>query len=83
MTFDASLLHLVVYFLQTAVQPLKDGADLRDGVQVALATFKDSCCLGPIANLKQCIRLLSSRIANSGELVSLSYSMQGEVSETY
>ncbi|BFZ05126.1 hypothetical protein BsWGS_08165 [Bradybaena similaris] len=63
---------------KTAVQPLKDGADLRDGVQVALATFKDSCCLGPIANLKQCIRLLSSRIANSGELVSLSYSMQGE-----
>ncbi|NP_001191617.1 phospholipase C [Aplysia californica] len=61
-----------------AIQPLREGTDLRDNVQLSLATFKDSCCLAPIANLKQCIRLLSSRIANSGESVSLSYSMRGD-----
>ncbi|GFO50682.1 phosphoinositide phospholipase c [Plakobranchus ocellatus] len=61
-----------------AIQPLREGTDLRDNVQLALATFKDSCCLAPIANLKQCIRLLSSRISTSAEHVSLSYVMRGE-----
>ncbi|CAL1548507.1 unnamed protein product [Lymnaea stagnalis] len=63
---------------KVAVQPLRDGTDLRDNLHLALGTFKDSCCLAPIANLKQCIRLLSSRIANSGESVSLAYAMKGE-----
>ncbi|GFS05554.1 phosphoinositide phospholipase C [Elysia marginata] len=63
---------------QMAIQPLKEGTDMRDNVHLALATFKDSCCLAPIANIKQCIRLLSSRIATSAEHVSLSYVMRGE-----
>ncbi|XP_055899262.1 inactive phospholipase C-like protein 2 isoform X5 [Biomphalaria glabrata] len=63
---------------KTAAQPLRDGSDLRENLHFALSTFKDACCLAPIANLKQCIRLLSSRIANSGESVTLSYTLKGE-----
>jgi len=69
------------YFLfQTAIQPLRDGTDLRDNVQTALADFKETCGLSPIANIKQCIRLLSTRISSSSEQGSLNLYMNGEVS---
>ncbi|XP_046546164.1 LOW QUALITY PROTEIN: inactive phospholipase C-like protein 2 [Haliotis rubra] len=62
---------------KVAIQPLRDGTDLRDNVQLALSGFKETCGLPPIANIKQCIRLLSTRITNSGEQ-SLTYVMKGE-----
>ncbi|ESO87010.1 hypothetical protein LOTGIDRAFT_51557, partial [Lottia gigantea] len=61
-----------------AIQPLRDGTDLRDDVQISLAAFKETCGLAPIANIKQCIRLLATRIANCGEQSSLTYVMKGE-----
>ncbi|XP_055957983.1 inactive phospholipase C-like protein 2 isoform X2 [Patella vulgata] len=63
---------------KAAVQPLRDGTDLRDDVQISLAAFKETCGLAPIANIKQCIRLLATRIANTGEQSSLTYVMKGE-----
>lgn len=63
---------------KVAIQPLRDGVDLRDSVQIALATFKENCGLASISNIKQCIRMLASRITNSGENVSLQLIMKGE-----
>ena len=63
------------------MQPLRDGTDLRDNVQVALAAFKENCGLAPIANLKQCIRMLASRIATSCQGVTLQLVMKAEVGE--
>lgn len=64
---------------RVATTPLREGADLRDGVLVALANFKEACGLSAISNIKQCIRLLSTRIANSGDHATLNYVMHGEV----
>ncbi|WAR03454.1 PLCL2-like protein, partial [Mya arenaria] len=61
-----------------AIQPLRDGTDLRDNVQTALADFKEMCGLSPIANLKQCIRLLNTRVSSSSEQGVLNLYMQGE-----
>ena len=69
--------------LQVAIQPLRDGTDLRDNVQVALAVFKENCGLAPISNVKQCIRMLSTRIASSCENVTLQLIMKGEVGMPY
>ncbi|PVD33909.1 hypothetical protein C0Q70_05171 [Pomacea canaliculata] len=63
---------------RVATTPLREGADLRDGVLVALANFKEACGLSAISNIKQCIRLLSTRIANSGDHATLNYVMHGE-----
>ncbi|KAJ8299405.1 hypothetical protein KUTeg_023465 [Tegillarca granosa] len=63
---------------KVAIQPLRDATDLRDGVQIALAEFKETCGLSPIANIKQCIRLLATRVANSSENASLNLSMKGD-----
>ncbi|KAL5007407.1 hypothetical protein ScPMuIL_016213 [Solemya velum] len=56
---------------KVAIQPLRDGTDLRDNVQIALANFKEICGLSPIANIKQCIRLLASRVAILGDQCTL------------
>ncbi|KAL3841874.1 hypothetical protein ACJMK2_019969 [Sinanodonta woodiana] len=61
-----------------AVQPLRDGTDLRDSAQIALAEFKESCGLSPIANIKQCIRLLGTRVSNSCEQATLRFYMNSE-----
>ncbi|CAH1787304.1 unnamed protein product, partial [Owenia fusiformis] len=52
---------------KTAVQPLRDSTDLRDHVQIALAFFKEQCGLATNTNLKQCMRILSTRVHNSQE----------------
>ena len=65
---------------KVAIAPLREGTDLRDNVQVAFAGFKEACGLAPISNIKQCIRLLATRIANSGDHATLNYVMRGEVS---
>ena len=62
-----------------AIQPLRDGTDLRDNVQVALSTFKENCGLAPISNVKQCIRMLATRIQGLGEGVSLQLLMRAKV----
>nr|KAG5699416.1 hypothetical protein BaRGS_016262 [Batillaria attramentaria] len=66
---------------KVAISPLREGTDLRDNVQVALANFKEACGLAPISNIKQCIRLLATRIANSGDAATLNYVMRGELIE--
>lgn len=71
---------IVLVTMQAASQPLRDSTDLRDNVHVALANFKETCGLAPIANVKQCIRLLATRIANLVEPTSLVMTMKGEVS---
>ena len=67
---------------KAAMQPLRDGLDLRENVQIAMATFQQNCGLGPIANMKQCIRTLVSRIQNSCDNVTLQLAMRSNVSET-
>jgi hypothetical protein len=66
---------------QVAIQPLRDGTDLRDNVQTALADFKETCGLSPIANIKQCIRLLGTRVSNASESASLIFHVDGEVGQ--
>ena len=68
---------------KVAIAPLREGTDLRDSVQFAFASFKEACGLAPISNIKQCIRLLATRIANSGDHATLNYVMRGEVSSVY
>ena len=67
--------------LQVAIQPLRDGTDLRDNVQITLAEFKETCGLSPIANIKQCFRLMGTRLSNSTEQANLTLIMRGEVSQ--
>ncbi|KAJ8415058.1 hypothetical protein AAFF_G00007560 [Aldrovandia affinis] len=50
------------YALRPASAPLKEAADLREGVQNALESFKEQCGLPPVAKLKQCIQCLASRL---------------------
>lgn len=78
--FRVTFKNLMIIYLQVAIQPLRDGTDLRDNVQVALAMFKENCGLAPISNIKQCIRMLVSRIAGSSEEASLQLIMRAEVS---
>ncbi|XP_041365135.1 inactive phospholipase C-like protein 2 isoform X2 [Gigantopelta aegis] len=63
---------------KVAIQPLREGTDLRDNVQFALSNFKEKCGLSPIANIKQCIRLLATRIHHTVEHVTLTYIMRGD-----
>ncbi|XP_048779849.2 inactive phospholipase C-like protein 1 isoform X2 [Ostrea edulis] len=63
---------------KVAIQPLRDGTDLRDNVQITLADFKETCGLSPIANIKQCFRLMSTRLSNSTEQANLSLIMSGD-----
>lgn len=67
--------------LQVAIQPLRDGTDLRDNVQITLAEFKETCGLSPIANIKQCFRLMGTRLSNSTEQANLTLIMRGEVNQ--
>ena len=69
--------------MQVAIQPLRDGTDLRDNVQIALAMFKENCGLAPISNIKQCIRMLVTRISASSDNASLQLVMKGEVSPAH
>ncbi len=59
---------------------LRDGTDLRDNVQISLAMFREHCGLAPIANLKQCIRILVTRLSTSSETASLRLSVKEDVS---
>ncbi|XP_078331805.1 inactive phospholipase C-like protein 2 [Crassostrea virginica] len=63
---------------KVAIQPLRDGTDLRDNVQITLAEFKETCGLSPIANIKQCFRLMGTRLSNSTEQANLTLIMRGE-----
>ena len=56
---------------QSALQHLKEATDLRENVMTSMTRFKEACGLASIANLKQCIRLLSTRLAGSSEAVAL------------
>ncbi|XP_013409003.1 inactive phospholipase C-like protein 2 [Lingula anatina] len=56
---------------KSGVQSLADAADLRDGVLIALEAFKETCSQASTANLKQCIRVLSSRIQSSADQASI------------
>ncbi|XP_060068281.1 inactive phospholipase C-like protein 2 [Ylistrum balloti] len=63
---------------KTSIPPLRECTDLREDVQVALSEFKEACGLSPIANIKQCIRLLATRVSNATEQSSLSVIIKGE-----
>ncbi|XP_031575010.1 inactive phospholipase C-like protein 1 isoform X2 [Actinia tenebrosa] len=63
---------------KSAIQPLRDGADLRDNLLTALSNFKEICGVAPRANLKQCIRLLASRLETVTETVHLELLMKDE-----
>ncbi|XP_041964406.1 inactive phospholipase C-like protein 2 [Alosa sapidissima] len=47
---------------KTATLPLREATDLRENVQNAIVSFKELCGLSAVANLKQCILALSSRL---------------------
>lgn len=72
---------LLTFIYQNATQPLKDCTDLRDDVHIALAEFKETCGLSSIANVKQCIRLLATRVSNAAEQSSLTVTLNEEVIE--
>ncbi|KAJ8048661.1 Inactive phospholipase C-like protein 2 [Holothuria leucospilota] len=56
---------------KNAITPFRESFELRDKVQSAVRAFKESCGLASIANLKQCIRVLSSRAVAATEPVQL------------
>ena len=64
---------------KTATQPLREGTNLRDSVLVALSSFRLNCGLGQTSNIKQCLRMLASRLQSSGENVTLQQSVKDEV----
>lgn len=61
-----------------AIQPLRDGTDLRENVQASLGNFREICGVAPRSNLKQCIRLLTSRLDTSSEFIALNLVMKDE-----
>ncbi|KAJ8350466.1 hypothetical protein SKAU_G00255960 [Synaphobranchus kaupii] len=52
------------YALRPAAAPLKEAADLREGMKNAVEGFKEQCGLPPVAELKKCIQSLVSRLHN-------------------
>ncbi|OCT74144.1 inactive phospholipase C-like protein 2 isoform X1 [Xenopus laevis] len=48
---------------KTAIQPIRDATDLRENMQNTVVSFKELCGLSPVANLRQCIMALSTRLA--------------------
>lgn len=48
-----------------ASQPLREATDLRENMQNSIALFKELCGLSAVANLKQCILALSSRLTGT------------------
>lgn len=63
---------------KVAIQPLRDGTDLRENVQTSLGNFREICGVAPRSNLKQCIRLLASRLESTSELIALKLVMKDE-----
>lgn len=61
-----------------AIQPLREGTDLRENVQTALGNFREICGVAPRSNLKQCIRLLTSRLESTSEFIALNLVMKDE-----
>ena len=70
---------LKLLFHQVSVSPLRDCTDLRDAVQVALAGFKETCGLAPFSNVKQCVRMLATRIHTLCGGATMELTMKGEV----
>ena len=68
---------------KVAVPVLKDGTDLREAVHSALASFRENCGAAAFSNIKQCIRVLASRIQTSCEGVQLCLLMKDEVRSAY
>ncbi|XP_071795751.1 inactive phospholipase C-like protein 2 isoform X2 [Asterias amurensis] len=64
---------------KASLAPLKEGSELRENVQNAMTRFKEACGLASIANLKQCIRLLATRLAGSSDTVTLRLSMKDDL----
>ncbi|XP_077861645.1 inactive phospholipase C-like protein 2 [Saccoglossus kowalevskii] len=50
---------------KVAIQPLREATDLRENVQTTMTRFKEMCGLASIANIKQCIRVLATRLQTS------------------
>ncbi|XP_068708108.1 inactive phospholipase C-like protein 1 [Montipora foliosa] len=63
---------------KVAIQPLRDGTDLRENVQASLGNFREICGVAPRSNLKQCIRLLASRLCSTSEFMALKLVMKDE-----
>ncbi|XP_066300455.1 inactive phospholipase C-like protein 1 [Branchiostoma lanceolatum] len=51
-----------------ATPPLQEAAKLRENVQVAMTTFKESCGVPQISTLMQCVRTLISRFTATGDV---------------
>ncbi|XP_028399821.1 inactive phospholipase C-like protein 2 [Dendronephthya gigantea] len=63
---------------KTAIQPIRDGTDLRENVQNALGALKETCGVAPRSNIKQCLRLLASRLEASSQTVNLTLTMDDQ-----
>ncbi|XP_028674029.2 inactive phospholipase C-like protein 2 [Erpetoichthys calabaricus] len=50
---------------KNAIQPLKEGTDLRENMQNAIVPFKELCGLSAVSNPMQCILALSARLMSS------------------
>ncbi|XP_071853664.1 inactive phospholipase C-like protein 2 isoform X2 [Apostichopus japonicus] len=58
---------------KNAIAPFRESFELRDKVQSSCQSFKDSCGLASIANLKQCTRVLASRAVTAGVKLRLNW----------
>ncbi|XP_063957032.1 inactive phospholipase C-like protein 2 [Lytechinus pictus] len=63
---------------KTALQPLREAIDLRENIQCTMLSFKESCGLATMANLKQCVRSLFNRLAKTTEQVSIMVEVDGD-----
>ncbi|XP_021359616.1 inactive phospholipase C-like protein 1 [Mizuhopecten yessoensis] len=66
-----------------SIQPLRDAMDMREDVQNDLQTFKEKCGLSPIANIKQCIRFLATRVSNNSQHASIYFLSTQEREQCY
>ncbi|KAK6327798.1 hypothetical protein J4Q44_G00034440 [Coregonus suidteri] len=48
-----------------AAPPLKEATDLRENMQNSVAVFRELCGVSAVANLKQCVLALGSRVAGA------------------
>ncbi|KAI4881856.1 hypothetical protein NFI96_000507 [Prochilodus magdalenae] len=83
-TMRILLIKAVDEVFKTATQPLREATDLRENMQNALVSFKELCGLSAVANLKQCILALSSRLigADNNPVVLFNLKDQYPIMET-
>ncbi|XP_030639968.1 inactive phospholipase C-like protein 2 isoform X2 [Chanos chanos] len=77
-TMRILLIKAVDEVFKTATQPLREATDLRENMQNAIVAFKELCGMSAVANLKQCILALSSRLLGSDNTPVLLFNLKDQ-----